>query len=301
MNASLRVGLVNGLPRTDIRRPGEAGRHVSLVLMLEGSGHYLMDGARQACLFTRGFCYLSCAHERFGGADYFPAGHLLKLAIFQYRTEWLDLLTPLLLERRAGAELYPHPTRRAWVLRMPMPPELRQLAQELLDDGIPEHPLDVLKVEGRALSALWRVAHDLSFGSGARAGEPGCEPGCEPRREPDSRRARAHPLTGRERRLLLDARAHIDKHCLEPLEVAGIGRVVGLGLHALQQGFQQLFGKSVYGYVLERRLEHAVQLIDESALPIKEIAWRCGFAHASHLARQFRRRYGVSPRAYRCR
>ncbi|WP_153100880.1 helix-turn-helix transcriptional regulator [Paraburkholderia hayleyella] len=288
ISADLRICLVDEMPRSDILLPADAGRHVSLAMMLDGSGHFLMDGGAP-CLYQPGWCYLSCAWERFGGIDYFPAYHRLKVVLLQYREDWLDALTPLLLEVQPGAQRYLHPARRACVTRMPMSPELRAFAQTLFDDGIPVRPLDLLKLESHALSVLWQVAHRLSGGAGGDEGAHG------------GPAAQADRLTGRERRLLVGARAYIDAHCLEPLEVATIGRAVGLGHHALKQGFQTLFGTGVYGYVLERRLEHAVKLLDESALPVKEIAWRCGFAHASHLARQFRQRYGVTPRAYRSR
>jgi AraC family transcriptional regulator len=284
----LRIGLVDGIPRADIRTPAEPGRHVSLALMLEGSGHYRMDGAMRVCPYASGCCYLSCAWERFSGADYFPAYHGLKVAILQFRTDWLDLFASLLDDGRASTELYPHPSRRACVMRMPMSSELLQLTMELLKEGLPASTLDLLKVESKALAALWQVACLLQSGEADR---------CTVASEAGSARA----LTGRERRLLLDARSYIEQRCLEPLDVAGIGRAVGLGHNALKQGFRALFGQSVYGYVLDCRLAHALKLLDESTLPIKEIAWRCGFAHASHLARHFRRCYAVSPRAYRSR
>jgi AraC family transcriptional regulator len=288
IGSGLRVGLIDGMPRADVRMPAEHGRHVSLALMLEGSGHYRMDGATRVCPYASGCCYLSCAWERFSGADYFPAYHGLKVAILQYRTDWLDLFASPLRDRRVSTELYPHPLRRACVMRMQMSSELLQLTRDLLEEGLPACPLDLLKVESKALAALWQVAHLLKSGEAGRCAIA-------------SEAASARSLTGRERRLLLDARSHIERHCLEPLDVAGIGRAVGLGHNALKQGFRALFGKSVYGYVLDCRLEHALKLLDESTLPIKEIAWRCGFAHASHLARHFRRCYAVSPRAYRSR
>lgn len=290
ISAGLRMGLFEGTPRTDISVLAESGRHVSLTLVLEGDGHCQMDGVMRACPYSSGCCYLSCAWERFSGTGFFPAYRGLKLAVLQYRTEWLDLFPARIRELPDGVDLFAHPSRRAWMMRIPMSDEQWRTANELLEESIPLHPLHMLKVESKALAALWQVVHDLSYGKIEHRGgliQPAA--------------TMVRRLTGRQRRLLLEARVYIEEHCLESLEVLGIGRAVGLGHNMLKQGFKELFGKSVYNYVLECRLNCALKLLDESTLPVKEVAGRCGFAHASHLARQFRQRYGVSPRTYRRR
>ena len=44
------------------------------------------------------------------------------------------------------------------------------------------------------------------------------------------------------------------------------------------------------------RLERAERLLNRGELTVEEIARRSGFADGSHLARQFRRQLGRSPR-----
>jgi len=47
------------------------------------------------------------------------------------------------------------------------------------------------------------------------------------------------------------------------------------------------------------RLERACDLLAGSGLPVAEIAFRCGFLDPGYFARQFRRRFGASPRDWR--
>ena len=48
------------------------------------------------------------------------------------------------------------------------------------------------------------------------------------------------------------------------------------------------------------RLKNAVRLLlNEPRLSIKEVAARVGYAGALHFSAEFRRQYGISPRAYR--
>jgi AraC family transcriptional regulator len=56
-------------------------------------------------------------------------------------------------------------------------------------------------------------------------------------------------------------------------------------------------GVPVHQYLIQRRLEHAKNLLRRNGLSIAEIALAAGFAHQSHLARHMRRVMGVSPRA----
>jgi AraC-like DNA-binding protein len=63
--------------------------------------------------------------------------------------------------------------------------------------------------------------------------------------------------------------------------------------------FRQVYGQSIGDYVRRRRLEHAARLLCSTEATAAAIAVECGFADQSHLTRLFRRRFGVTPSAYR--
>ncbi len=55
--------------------------------------------------------------------------------------------------------------------------------------------------------------------------------------------------------------------------------------------------RSVGRYRQWRRLALAMELIANSRLSGKEIAFEAGFAHTAHLSSRFRTAFGLSPRA----
>jgi AraC-like DNA-binding protein len=60
-------------------------------------------------------------------------------------------------------------------------------------------------------------------------------------------------------------------------------------------------GTSFVQQLAQVRLERACNLLSESSLPIAEIGFRCGFLDPGYFGRQFRRRFGATPREWRAR
>lgn len=63
--------------------------------------------------------------------------------------------------------------------------------------------------------------------------------------------------------------------------------------------FKKHLGKTFRESLRKVRIEKAKLLIEETPLPIFEIAAHCGFRSSSRLNEAFKRLYGMSPRAYR--
>jgi AraC-like DNA-binding protein len=61
------------------------------------------------------------------------------------------------------------------------------------------------------------------------------------------------------------------------------------------RAFTQAFGTSPYAYMLRIRLVEAHRQLTTTALPVADIALRCGFNDAATFSRAFRRCYGVAP------
>jgi transcriptional regulator GlxA family with amidase domain len=66
-------------------------------------------------------------------------------------------------------------------------------------------------------------------------------------------------------------------------------------MHHFARAFKQTIGMPPHCYVLQRRIEHAQQMLRNTQLPLSEIALSAGFSDQSHLARHFRRMTGTSP------
>nr|WP_235927133.1 AraC family transcriptional regulator [Gloeocapsopsis dulcis] len=83
-----------------------------------------------------------------------------------------------------------------------------------------------------------------------------------------------------------------------PPSLIDLARQVGLNDYALKRGFQQVFGKTVFGYLHDYRLEQAQQLLATSEMKVTEVADAIGFDSRSYFAAAFRKKFGVSPKAY---
>lgn len=78
-----------------------------------------------------------------------------------------------------------------------------------------------------------------------------------------------------------------------------IARQMNLSLRVLELAFKQIQGTGIATEILSQRLALSKRLLKTSRLDIGEVALKCGFSnHAAFLA-SFKRRFGMSPRAWR--
>lgn len=92
----------------------------------------------------------------------------------------------------------------------------------------------------------------------------------------------------------------IDRRYAEPLPVAELARVAGLGATALHQRFQRFLGITPLEALTRRRIRAACALlIQEPQVPAAQIGVRCGFRDAVHFGRVFHLRQGLPPGAFR--
>lgn len=65
--------------------------------------------------------------------------------------------------------------------------------------------------------------------------------------------------------------------------------------------FRLNIGFSAHNYLMLRRLSLAKQFLEETDLPVSEIADDCGFEDPNYFARCFRKHAGCAPSAFRNR
>jgi AraC-like DNA-binding protein len=83
----------------------------------------------------------------------------------------------------------------------------------------------------------------------------------------------------------------------EQLTVDEVARTIATSRRQLQRVFVEVGGRSFRDYVVSSRLRLAAEMLRQD-VPVGEVARRCGYTHASHFARAFRRVHGVPPSAY---
>jgi AraC-like DNA-binding protein len=102
------------------------------------------------------------------------------------------------------------------------------------------------------------------------------------------------------RRLYLQARLAIARHYRRPLTLEVVARALASSPRQITRAYAQ-FGEVTFREdLVTRRLGIAAQLlVEQPAIPVGDVARLVGFRQAPHFAKAFRRRYGLSPAAFR--
>jgi AraC-like DNA-binding protein/mannose-6-phosphate isomerase-like protein (cupin superfamily) len=107
---------------------------------------------------------------------------------------------------------------------------------------------------------------------------------------------RPGPQVGEDSLLLVRCRRMVHEDLGDPnLSVASLARRLGCGADYLSHLFKGIRGVSLTSYILGLRLDRAAELLTETDLSGKEVAWACGFASQGYFIRCFRQRWGVTP------
>lgn len=96
-----------------------------------------------------------------------------------------------------------------------------------------------------------------------------------------------------------DALAYIRNNFRTPLDIPTLAQEVNLSPSRFSHLFLQETGQTPMKYLEQQRLENARGLLAMTSATVEEVARQSGFAQAFYFSRQFRRAYGLSPRAYR--
>ena len=91
----------------------------------------------------------------------------------------------------------------------------------------------------------------------------------------------------------------IETEYAQPLTVAQMAEGCGCSTSHFMRWFRQMTGSSFTAYLNGRRLTAAAEQLRQSGDSILYIAGEVGFENLSNFNRQFKARYGVTPREYR--
>lgn len=97
------------------------------------------------------------------------------------------------------------------------------------------------------------------------------------------------------------ARLHLDEHIATEYQGDELAREVGLSEAHLRRRFRAMYGKTPRRYLVEARLQRAVELLRTTRLGIEQIALAVGYADFPAFDRRFKRAYGVTPSVLRAR
>lgn len=113
------------------------------------------------------------------------------------------------------------------------------------------------------------------------------------------RDARHVPMLTQESVLFAEVLEYIDQHYRRPLEMSEIARHVHRSPAYLTTLLRVNTGKTLLGWVTDRRLAEARRMLRDTDLPAAVIGQKVGYNSASYFTRLFGRHMGVTPARYR--
>ena len=99
-------------------------------------------------------------------------------------------------------------------------------------------------------------------------------------------------------RKLKQAREYILKHIEKPPTLGELAKLVGLNGYQLKAGFKEIYGNTVYGYLLDHKLNNARVLLDSRKYQVTQVAYQIGYTNPSHFITAFKKKFGVTPKKY---
>lgn len=98
---------------------------------------------------------------------------------------------------------------------------------------------------------------------------------------------------------LLRVRRQIDEGFLEPVTIAELSKQHFMCESKLREIFRKHYGITIYQYMLNRRMEHACELLSAPDAQVKDIAGLVGYSNISHFSDAFRKKFGCTPSEYK--
>ena len=99
-------------------------------------------------------------------------------------------------------------------------------------------------------------------------------------------------------RKIKHAKEYILKHMDAPPSLKELAKTAGLNEYQLKVGFKEIYGNTVFGFLLDHKLDHSRVLLDTAKFQVNEVAYQIGYANSSHFIAAFKKKFGVTPKKY---
>jgi AraC-like DNA-binding protein len=92
---------------------------------------------------------------------------------------------------------------------------------------------------------------------------------------------------------------HLETNFAAPIRLAELVAMSRMSRRSFLRDFEAATGCTPIAYLIQLRINRALQLLRQSDRGITDIAYDVGFNDSNYFARQFKKQLGVSPRVYR--
>ncbi len=90
----------------------------------------------------------------------------------------------------------------------------------------------------------------------------------------------------------------IIKKMANPPSLQELANEVGLNLKKLKEGFKQVYGDTVFSFLLEYKMVQAKKMLDSKKYNVNEVGLKLGYSTSSHFITAFKKKYKVTPKQY---
>jgi AraC-like DNA-binding protein len=99
-------------------------------------------------------------------------------------------------------------------------------------------------------------------------------------------------------RKIKNAKEYLLKHTENPPSLKELAKIAGLNEYQLKVGFKEIYGNTVFGFLLDHKLDHARLLLDAAKYQVNEVAYQMGYTNPSHFIAAFKKKFGITPKKY---
>lgn len=111
----------------------------------------------------------------------------------------------------------------------------------------------------------------------------------------DETYCKSQKVSNRDVELIQGLKEYLSKSFLEAHSMMSLSRSFGTNTNKLMTLFKKFFGKSIFEYITELRMDHAKQLLLDNAMTVSEVAKIIGYKNPHHFSTAFKRRFGICP------
>jgi len=91
----------------------------------------------------------------------------------------------------------------------------------------------------------------------------------------------------------------IIENMTNPPSLVELSEEINLSLKKLKEGFKKIYGKPVYQFLIEYKMELAKKLLSDNNYNVNEVSLKLGYSTASHFITAFKNKYGLTPKKFK--
>lgn len=84
----------------------------------------------------------------------------------------------------------------------------------------------------------------------------------------------------------------------EPPTLQELSQKIDLSVHYLKDGFKQIYGTTVFGFLGEYKMEYARRMLMTKKYQVAEVGYAVGYSTSSHFITAFKKKFGLTPKKF---